>query len=380
MAPLADAHGGSLLALWLHGLRDRMAGAHERADARWGWVEVPPGRGRLVWVRTGGSLEALRVAAELTAALHARRPRLRLALTYEREHPGFAPAALAASRRVMLGHGPADAPLAVRRALARLRPSLVLSVGRPRPNLAYLLAEASVPLAVVAGGPPRAGTAALAWPATAAEAAAWRETGGNARVLPPADPAVLLARPPASHAADAAPAYWLHGLEADEARALTRAWRRSALAGEAELWLGAAGPAEGAALAAALGAPLTHGEGVTVREGLAVSTDPAGPAAVAARLVAVHLERADALVAWRALAAGVPVSAGLEARRELDVLRAPGVRALADAHEALAWWAELRLHPEQGREAGERAAQRYRQERARAEANLEALVALAEAA
>ncbi|MFZ5557310.1 MAG: hypothetical protein ACOZDY_11425 [Pseudomonadota bacterium] len=151
-----DSHGSSLPALLARDLRDRLAGRHARANARWGLLKPPAPGGKLVWIAAGGERDSVRLAVELARALREKRLDLRLAVTVEHQHDDLL-RRLEGLPMTGWGFAPWDRAGAVRRALARLDPLGMIFAGHaPRPHLAQasaairhrLLAGAAAPDAV----------------------------------------------------------------------------------------------------------------------------------------------------------------------------------------------------------------------------------------
>ncbi|MHB1241689.1 MAG: glycosyltransferase N-terminal domain-containing protein, partial [Gammaproteobacteria bacterium] len=141
----SDGYGSRGWRLWWQGLRDRAHGRHARANARWGHLRPPTGRGRVVWLRAGAAASSVRLAAELLGAIRDRRHDVRLILTFEEEHPALLRRYLPGVERMGFGYGPCDAPRAVRRALARLDPlGLILVDCAPAARLMRAAAERGV--------------------------------------------------------------------------------------------------------------------------------------------------------------------------------------------------------------------------------------------
>jgi hypothetical protein len=121
--------GSSLFSLLWHDVRDRLQGNSARANARWGLVSAPEGRGKLVWIRAGKSAESVLLAAELLAAIRDKRQDLRLILSFEEDHAEIYAPRFQGLKKVAVGYGCSDRPGAVQRMLNRLQPFAVISVG-----------------------------------------------------------------------------------------------------------------------------------------------------------------------------------------------------------------------------------------------------------
>lgn len=378
-----DRAGAQRLRLLGAGIRDRLSGNHARANARWGHLRPPPGRGRLVWVRAGADAASVRVGAALLAALRNRRRDLRLVLTFEAEHRDLLRTHLAGVERAGFGFGPCDAPRAVRRALARLEPLGVIVAGTPVPPcLAAETAARGIHLIAYQADPPvRGGRSAVVYPADREQARAWRGSRPVAEPAAPADASTLLVEArvePVLRAlvrgggAERA-LWWAHG---GGVAALIAAWRASPLAADGVLFAGSPdgrnpipGPPAQAISRWGRG-PLDAGTIVWV-------DDRRWTAAIAAAAAGAYLQEAQAPTVWQALAAGVPMAlepqlaARLRGRYEdFEGIGTP----VPDPGAALARWRRWREDAAQVRGLGDRARRRFWAERRRAGAALEALL------
>lgn len=151
-------YGSNPFVLWYCGLRDRLQGRAHRARARWGHLRAPEGTGKLIWVRAGSSRRSVRLAAEVVAALREKRRDVRLILTYHTEYPDLLAARLGGLAKTGFGFGPADAPRAVNRVLARLEPSGVICVeDAPGHNFLQALAARKIHAVQLQGACPQRG-------------------------------------------------------------------------------------------------------------------------------------------------------------------------------------------------------------------------------
>lgn len=246
------SYGARLGQLLWSDLKDRWRGNAARANARWGYLKPPGDRGPLVWLRTGADRYSVAYGAGLLAAIRDHRLDVRLVQTFEAEHPDLLALHLrTVQRRAGAGFGPCSHPKALRRAVARLAPLGLLSIGRmPEPALAVAVAERGGRLVVLAADPghePVTPPVEAAYPATAAQAALWADRA--AYVAPPADPTSLLAP------ADAKPTlrqlvrrreplrlWWYHGADAGQLGELGRAFRESELARDGVLFVSGSTP------------------------------------------------------------------------------------------------------------------------------------------
>ncbi len=194
MSRITDrAYGSQTLWLWWHGLRDRLQGDHGRANARWGFLRPPAGEGRLVWFQAGGDEGSVRLAAGALRAVRQTRRDLRLVFSFEREYPQLLGRALPDLDRSAFGHGPSDAPRAVRRALQSLAPLGVLMVARqPAPNLSAALEAAAGRCLALHTPAAAAGCFEAAYPADRDQVEAWQHCGRADYIAPQADLRTLL--------------------------------------------------------------------------------------------------------------------------------------------------------------------------------------------
>jgi hypothetical protein len=310
----ADAWGSRPWSVWTHNLLDRLAGEHVRANARSGYLRKPAGRGRVVWIKAGGTSGSLRLGAELLGAIRQKRHDLRLVLTFELDDETILAPRVRGLRSVGLGYGPSDRPRAVRRVLDRLEPfGLILADTSPHPNL---LREAAVrgTHCVAFNTRPWPVPAEAVYPRDARERDAW-EASGNARYLgPAADPASLWAEAradvtlrPLCGVGDTEHLWWWHGSAAREANAVA-AWRADQRFRGDRLFVSRADgdtPSSGdlPCISAWDRAPLPAGAVMRL-------DDPRWLAAVASACTAGHLEAGGREVLWQALAGGRPLSAG----------------------------------------------------------------------
>jgi hypothetical protein len=390
-------YGSRLLDLWRADLRDRLRGARARANARWGFLRPPPGRGRLVWVMADSSRASVRLAVDVLRALREKRLDLRLVLTFEHEYPELLERT-GGLERCAVGYGPADVPAAVRRALESLEPIGVVFVRRPVPaGLAAALAARAVHAVALNAPPPAFGgkdsrpTACrleAVYPSNQAEARGWGRVIGVEFIALAADFLSLLAAAqvePRFHrlvsgtAREPRPLWWVQGLDAVQAAAWVTAWRASPLARQGVLCLG---PGEnedaGQAAWAAVGAdvrlsrwprtPLSAGSIVLVDE------DRWWPA-LAAAASGIHLgSHAGVTALWQALAGGAPVSVAdrdsylaLEGNGAAQSEVSSALHLIADPIEVLTHWREYADDVPQARRAGDRVRRLLWQVRRRAQ-------------
>lgn len=366
-----SAYGSNHALLWYHGLRDRLRGEHARANARWGYLRPPAVRGKLVWIKAGGTRGSVRTAVELLRAIRERRLDIRLVLTFERDYPDLLEERVRGLAKVGLGYGPSDAPAAVRRALQRLDPFAIIWVDHaPGPRL--LAAARQRGLHTVAYGTPpvQQGQVEAAYPLDPADAQAWQDSRAADYVAPTADPLAQLVEAQVEPTfgslvrggADCSLA-WMHLGSAGELPAVRRAWAAWAGRPDAILFVSAAAGLEGVGeepgelrISAWRRLPVAPGSLVLVDEArwapaLAVSAD------------AIHLTTPDRLAMWQALAGGVPVSVGTS-----EALPAPppaGAVVEPDPGRFFTLWSGYREDPMGARRRGDEARRRFWEERRR---------------
>jgi len=378
-----DRTGTQRLRLLGAGIRDRLGGRHARANARWGHLRPPPGRGRLVWVRAGADAASVHLGAELLAALRNRRRDLRLVLTFEEEHRDLLRAHLAGVENAGFGFGPCDLPRAVRRALARLDPLGVIVAGAPvPPRLAAEAARRGIHLVAYQADPPlRGGETAAVYPVDREQERAWRGRGPLAELAMPADASTLLLEAwvePVLRAlirgagAERTP-WWVHGADVS---AFVAAWRASPLAADGVLFAGS--PDGRNPLPGGAGRAISRWGREPLRAGTVVWVDdPRWIPAIAAAAAGAYLTAAEAWTMWQALAAGVPIALGPDLAARLRV-RYEDFEAIGTPvpgpEEALALWGRWREEPAQVRGLGDRARRRFWAERRRAAAVLDSLL------
>ncbi|QKT04857.1 hypothetical protein HUS23_14075 [Ectothiorhodospiraceae bacterium 2226] len=309
MKPL-EGYGENPLALAYHGLRDRLAGRHGRANARRGYLRPPAGSGRVVWLQAGHTPHSVLLSAELLAALRERRQDIRLVLTFEEEYPELIKPRLRGGK-IGLGYGPCATARALDRTVERLEPLGVLCIGRPvARHLAALAATRGIHLVAVDTLPDANLQAPIeaAYPSDGAQASVW--TSHARYVAPPADPMTILT--PAQveptfgalvRGAREPRLLWVHGGLA-HVRAALAAWRRSPPHGESVLFVSLAEEAPWPDAPA----PLSGWQREAVAPGTVLYVDaPRWLPAVAASADAVYLETPSRAVLWHALAGGAPV-------------------------------------------------------------------------
>lgn len=386
--PRADGsdYGSRLLDLWRADLCDRLHGERARANARWGVLRPPPGRGRLVWVMADASRDSVRLGADVLAALHEKRLDVRLVLSFERQYPELIARARGLSRSAV-GYGPADAPSAVRRALQAFAPLGVVFVRRcVPPNLAETLAAHAIPAVALNAQPSAAGRFAAVYPANRAQALAWGRAGNTDYIALPADFLTLLVEGQVEPGFRRLVAggkdlclWWVHGLGRQEAVAIATAWRASPLSANGILLLGPAQADATRAIEADIGGTLrlSHWGRTPMPPGtVALLDEERWLPAVAASARAVHLCAGTGRWAlWQALAGGAPVSladpvlyAALDSNGspEREVMEVLAVET--DPAQVLRRWQDYATDTLSARRAGDRTRRIFWNARRRAQA------------
>lgn len=373
----SPSYGSRRLAVWRANLRDRLAGAHARANARMGYLRPPLGQGRVLWIKAGGSRESVLLAAELLGAIRGKRLDLRLALTFEEDYADIIEPRVRGMRKIGLGYGPCDLPRVARRTLRRLDPMGLLVVGAPPPERLLQAAARAGTHLVAVDCPPADTPVEAAYPADAAQAGAWAARGTAAHVAPAADLLSLLVEaqvdttlrslvcgPRELHL------WWWQG-PASGLQAFVAAWRRSALA-EGVLFVSPPGPAT---LAPAPGLmPISAWRREPLAPGTVVLVDdPRWRPAVASAAAGAHLEASDRRGLWEALAGGCALTGSADLVATHPRLEA-AVSVCADPAQVLAAWEEDRDSPLAARRRGDACRRLLWEERRRAQTVLEALL------
>lgn len=396
----SSGYGSGLFELWRHGLRDRLAGRHARANARWGHLLPPEGEGRLLWVHAGATEWSVRLGAELLGAIRERRYDLRLVLTFEQDYPQALAQRLQGLRKAGYGYGPCDAARAVRRSFDRLDPFALVCVDEVPPGLLREANRRGIHVLAFNTPPPvQAGEVEASYPRDAVQAAAWQTNGGCTELAAPADPIAQLVE------AQVEPTFrslvcggrelglaWVHLPDAGELAELYAAWRESHLAGDTVLFVSldadnGIAPSQLSKLAASRELPWSRISAWS-REAMAPGSlvwvdEPRWYPALAVSCEFIHLASAPRAVLWQALAGGVPVSF-----RAIDAIPAlsgtvpvgsgasdeNGLLEDADHRAMLARWAACHAEPTGFRRNGDATRRRFWEERRRGAQVLEELL------
>lgn len=374
MADEAAGYGDRLLPVWRAIWKDYRKGDGSRARARRGFLTPPGDRGRLIWVKAGGTPEDVRLGIELLGAVRDKRHDVRIVLTFEQDYPALFERHMQPFRKVGVGYGPCDRPRVVRRVLERFQPhGILLAGGQPPANL---LRSTAVPVIAVNTAPPVGTVPAVAgfWPVDAKAEQGWPpEARGT--TLPPADPQARFVEAQADVVLRSLVGgrverlWWWHGTAGDWP-AWQAAWQASGWGGTDILL---------ASLHDVPEAPRSELPGADLaisgwdRSPLAPGTilhldDRRWLAAAASAAHAVHLAAPDRQALWQGLAGGAAVSLGEapDAKVPCPVLDAP------DA--VLGAWNDLRDDPAARRQQGDEARRRFWEERRQVDANFDAVL------
>lgn len=359
----AEAWGPGLWRVWAANLRDRLAGEHARANARNGFLRKPPGRGRVVWIKTGGTPESLRLGVELLGAIRQKRHDLRLVLTFELDDETILAPRLRGFRAVGLGYGPCDRPRAVRRVLERLEPfGLILADTQPHQNLLREAAGRGVHC-VAFSTDPWPVPAEAAYPRDPLQRKAWWDAATAQYLAPAADPVSLWVEAQAdvtlralSGAGDDGRLWWWHG-PGRQAGEWIAAWRADARFRGDRLFVSPSGEGDGVPdtltrISRWDRTPLAPG-------GILWVDDRRWLAAVASACTAGHLHDTGRRVLWQALAGGRPLSAspGVKLPAAEDLVRCEAPATVLDR------WAGYAGDPMGARRDGDAGRRRFWEER-----------------
>ena len=366
---MADpGYGAGFGPVWRAVLRDYRLGEGNRARARLGFLTPPEGRGRVLWIKAGGSPDALRLGVELLGSVRDRRRDLRIVMTFERDDPDLLRAVLRPWQRVGIGYGPCDRPRVVTRVLARFQPcGIILAESDPPPNL---LRRTLAPVAAVGTGPASVPVAA-AWPVSGAARRDWEVSGSAGDLLPPADPQARFVEAQADVVLRTLAGggerrlWWWHG-RAQQWSDWLSAWRAMPTAADDILMVSFAD------------APIPEDAFLNVsawdRRSLAGGSvlhvdDRRWFAAAASAADGVHLADPTREALWQALAAGCAVTLGAKAAAE-----SLPVPVLTSPVDVIDRWRGLRGDDHQRRSLGDAARRRFWEERRQVDANLTALM------
>lgn len=368
MAAVDSGYGGGFWPVWRATVRDYRSGAGARARARHGFLTPPEGRGRVVWIKAGGTPESLRLGVELVGAVRERRKDVRIVMTFENEDPDLLQTWMQPWRGVGVGYGPCDRPAVVRRVLRRFQPCGILLAESEPPS--QLLRDVQVPVAAV-GTSLAADPVRVAWPLSAEAHRAWESSGLATELMVPADPQARFTEAQADVVLRALAGgetrrlWWWHG-EAEQWPAWLAAWRGAEFSATdvllASLESGAVLPQ--ASLSASgwdrrklPGGSILHLD------------DPRWFAAAASAAHAIHLAVPGRAALWQSLAAGAAVTLGAA-----GATRDPSLPVLARIPDVIEQWRGLRDDEQRRRGLGDAARRRFWEERRQVDANLTVLM------
>jgi hypothetical protein len=369
VAAADSGYGDAFWPVWRAVVQDYRAGAGARARARLGFLTPPEGRGRVVWVKAGGTPESLRLGVELVGAVRERRKDVRIVITFEHEDPELLRNLMQPGRRVGIGYGPCDRPAVVRRVLRRFQPCGILLAESEPPG--RLLRDVQVPVAAVGTQPPVV-PVKMAWPLNAEAHHAWESSGRATELMKPADPQARFTEAQADVV--------LRVLAGGETR---RLWWWHGAAGQWPAWLAAWRAAEFSGTDVLL-ASLESGA-VLPQSSLAVSRwdrrklpggsilhldDPRWLAPAASAAHAIHLAAPGRTALWQSLAAGAAVTLGTAGPTSPDA----SVPVLSQVRSVIEQWRGLRDDEQRRRRLGDAARRRFWEERRQVDTNLATLM------
>lgn len=374
-----SAYGSNRLALWYYGTRDRLQGEHARANARWGYLRPPAGRGKLIWVKAGATRSSVRVAVELLRAIRERRLDVRLVLTFERDYPKLLEGRVAGLRKTGLGYGPCDAPAAVRRTFDRLQPFGLICVDHePAPHTlreaqrreTHAVAYLTEPCEPVEA----------AFPLNAAQAERWRTARAAAHLAPAVDPLTQLVeaqvepsfRALVRGAAEPTLA-WAHLGSGAEFEELARRWRDWPAHADSVLLVSLDENVTLPAVDEAAVLRISAWQREPVAPGTLVLVDePRWSPALSVSADAIYVSGSDRYVHWQALAGGMPVCFASSAAGpgELPAELPVGV----GAQDFLDQWSAFLSDPMGARRLGDAGRRRFWEERRRSAGVVEELL------
>ncbi|MFO8155586.1 MAG: hypothetical protein ACQERR_06735 [Pseudomonadota bacterium] len=365
------------LALWRRDWADWRGGNRARLWARRGYLRAPEGRSALLWVRAGPDPNEIRLAADLLGAIRRLRLDLRLVLTYEREFVEVLRERLEGveRERVALGHGPGGRGRWLERAVGRLQPRAVITVGHaPEPALARAVLNTGGEIRAFAldAGPPADGPELTAvTPVDSATAEAWRDRAGQVDAA--ADPRAVLAVAQVEPVLPAILGHeriaWFIGVS-DWAE-LASAWTDHPLASDGVLFVTPApGAEEPPTEWPRLSRWARHAE---ARGTVLVVDDPRWNAVVAASAEAIHVFVHEGGAFWQAMASHRPVTTAREPEAD-SAGRAPCPLHPATAAAGLAVWQEWHNNPSAASELGRNCRHYFWAVRRQAQANIDGLL------
>ncbi|WP_024325831.1 glycosyltransferase N-terminal domain-containing protein [Thioalkalivibrio sp. AKL19] len=372
MAVDARGYGDRPLPVWRATWRDYRHGNGSRARARRGFLTPPDDRGRLIWIKAGGSPEDVRLGIELLGAVRDKRHDVRIVLTFEQDYPELFERHMQAFRKVGVGYGPCDRPRVVRRVLRRFQPHGILLAGGRAP--ANLLQAAEVPVIAVNSAPPTRAVRPVVrhWPVDPPAAALWPE-GAFAQGLLPADPQARFVEAQADVVlrslvgGEVERLWWWHGTTG-QWPAWRAAWEASGF-GRSDILLASLREDAGAAELPDADLAVSSWDRSALEPGTILHLDDRRWFAAAASAAhAVHLAAPDRQALWQGLAGGAAVSLG-----ETPAAAVP-CPVLDEPAAVLEAWQGLRDDPAARRQQGDAARRRFWEERRQVDANFDSVL------
>ena len=365
-------YGDRPFPVWRATWRDYRRGDGSRARARRGFLTPPEDRGRLIWIKAGGSPEDVRLGIELLGAVRDKRHDVRIVLTFEQDYPELFERHMQPFRKVGVGYGPCDRPRVVRRVLQRFQPHGILLAGGQAP--ANLLQAAETPVIAVNTAPPVRTVPPVVrhWPVDTGAAATWPENA-YAEALVPADPQARFVEAQADVVlrslvgGEVERLWWWHGTK-DQWPAWRAAWEASGWGRTDILLASQHGETDDGGLAAADLAVSQWDRSVLAPGTILHLDDRRWFAAAASAAHAVHLATPDRQALWQGLAGGAAVSLG-----ETTAAAVP-CPLLGEPGAVLEAWQGLRDDPAARRQQGDVARRRFWDERRQVDANFDAVL------
>ena len=141
----SSAYGASWFSILWANIKDRLRGQSSRANARRGYIRPPidpqalnkssrQGKSQVIWIKTDGDYTSVLLAAELLGAIRQKRLDVRLVLTFEDDYPEIYRSRFRAMAKIGVGYDVCDLNSALVRALERLEPLGVITVGKALGN------------------------------------------------------------------------------------------------------------------------------------------------------------------------------------------------------------------------------------------------------
>ncbi len=315
----SDYYGSRLVKLWRADLVDRLHGASARANARWGWLTPPAGAGKLIWLHADDRYDSVLLASELLRAIRLKRLDVRLALTFEYEYRELLATRLHNLKGIGYGYGPADRAAIVARVLKAFAPLGVIQVAHaPRRHLSAALQKNRIH-SIAVNAPPSISPYSIDWcvPRSPEEAQRWRHTGAANEVAPPAAFISQLVEaqvdPNFKSLLGGAAVWWFAGMRTTDAAAIQSHWQILSAALPGILFVSLRAHEVPDTLPRSWQRISEWRRDLIPANNIVLVDTPHWLPAIANVSQAIHLEHADEVSLWQALAAGKPCSRGSEA-------------------------------------------------------------------